>query len=90
MPCCAKTSCRAGLSNVGLAVVFHEVERGVSVLHRSIEAGATLEQLRMQAGQLQSVLENSTGSCAKANVRLHRFAILSSRHATCCWAVPGA
>ena len=51
---------RAGLSNVGLAVVFHEVERGVAVLHRSIEAGGTTEQLRMQSGQLQEVLENST------------------------------
>lgn len=51
---------RAGLSNVGLAVVFHEVERGVGVLHRTIEAGGSVEQLRLQSGQLQAVLEQST------------------------------
>ena len=51
---------RAGLSNVGLAVVFHEIERGLNVLHRTIEAGGTVDQLQLQSGQLQSVLENST------------------------------
>jgi signal transduction histidine kinase len=51
---------RAGLSNVGLAVVFHEVERGVSLLHRAVEAGADVAQLRIQSGQLQQVLEQST------------------------------
>jgi signal transduction histidine kinase/anti-sigma regulatory factor (Ser/Thr protein kinase) len=51
---------RAGLSQVGLATVFHEVERGVAVLHRSIAANAPLRELEVQAGQLQSVLETST------------------------------
>jgi signal transduction histidine kinase len=51
---------RAGLSNVGLAVVFHEVERGVAVLHRTIEAGGTVDQVRTQSAQLQAVLETST------------------------------
>lgn len=51
---------RAGLSNVGLAVVFHEVERGVAVLYRALESGGDVEQLKLQAGQLQSVLEHST------------------------------
>lgn len=55
-----ETFLRSGLSNVGLAVVFYEVERGVNVLHRTIEAGGTVEQLRIQTGQLQLVLENST------------------------------
>lgn len=51
---------RAGMSNVGLAVVFHEVERGVAVLHRTISSGGSIDQIRIQSGQLQSVLEQST------------------------------
>lgn len=51
---------RAGMSNVGLAIVFHEVERGVAVLHQTISSGGSLDQVRMQSGQLQSVLEQST------------------------------
>jgi anti-sigma regulatory factor (Ser/Thr protein kinase) len=51
---------RAGMSNVGLAVVFHEVERGVAVLHRTISSGGSIDQIRTQSGQLQSVLEQST------------------------------
>lgn len=52
---------RAGLSQVGLAVVIHEVERGVTVLSRSLEADdVDLVSLREQAGQLQGVLETST------------------------------
>jgi signal transduction histidine kinase len=52
---------RSGLSQVGLATVFHEVERGVRMLARTINDPAmTLDRLREQAGQLQGVLESST------------------------------
>jgi signal transduction histidine kinase len=51
---------RAGLSQVGLAIVFHEVERGVAVLHRAIEQGTPMPDLQQQAGQLQRILETST------------------------------
>lgn len=51
---------RAGLSQVGLALVFHEVERGVAVLHRAIEQGTSAPELQQQAGQLQHILETST------------------------------
>ncbi|MDB5526052.1 MAG: histidine kinase, gyrase and HSP90-like ATPase family protein [Rhizobium sp.] len=50
----------AGLSQVGLALVFHEIERGVGVLTRAIQAGHELSALREQAGELQRVLETST------------------------------
>ena len=51
---------RAGISQAGLAVVFHEVERGVATLARAISADQPIEELKQQAGQLQSVLEVST------------------------------
>jgi signal transduction histidine kinase len=51
---------RSGVSHAGLAVIFHEVERGVRVLTGAIsDPEVTIESLREQAGQLQSVLETS-------------------------------
>jgi len=51
---------RSGVSHAGLAVIFHEVERGVRVLTGSInDPSVTIESLREQAGQLQGVLETS-------------------------------
>lgn len=64
---------RSGMSNVGLAVVFHEVERGVATLHRTITAGGTLDQVRAQSGQLQSVLEQSTRLLRKNERAVHRL-----------------
>ncbi len=64
---------RAGMSNVGLAVVFHEVERGVAVLHRTISAGGSVEQLKTQSGQLQAVLEQSTRLLRKNERDVHKL-----------------
>lgn len=52
---------RSGVSHAGLAVIFHEVERGVRVLTGAINnPEMTIENLREQAGQLQGLLETST------------------------------
>lgn len=52
---------RSGVSHAGLAVIFHEVERGVRVLTGAIsDPEIDIESLREQAGQLQSVLETSS------------------------------
>jgi signal transduction histidine kinase len=52
---------RSGVSQVGLAIVFHEIERGISVLARSMEdPKVTMDFVRKQTGQLQAVLETST------------------------------
>ena len=64
---------RAGTSNVGLAVVFHEVERGVAVLPRTISAGGSLEQIKAQSGQLQAVLETSTRLLRKNDRAVHQL-----------------
>jgi signal transduction histidine kinase len=51
---------RSGVSHAGLAVIFHEVERGVRVLTSAIsDPDVSIESLREQAGQLQTVLETS-------------------------------
>jgi signal transduction histidine kinase len=56
-----------------LAVVFHEVERGVAVLHRTIVGGGTIDQVRDQSGQLQAVLEQSTRLLRKNEREVHRL-----------------
>ena len=48
---------RAGLSGVGLAIVFHEVEHGVRALCELIEAGGEYEAIRTRARELAGVLE---------------------------------
>jgi hypothetical protein len=54
------TMLRAGLSGMGLAVVFHEVERGVRVLHDAIEAGNKPESIQIQARELVRILDGFT------------------------------
>lgn len=48
---------RSGLSGMSLAIVFHEVERGVRVLHDSLRAGAESQLLEVQARELVRVLD---------------------------------
>ncbi len=54
------TMLRAGLSGMGLAVVFHEIEQGVRVLHDAIEAGGKLESIQVQARELVRILDGFT------------------------------
>ena len=48
---------RAGLSGVGLAIVFHEVEHGVRGLCDLIDAGGEYEVIRSRARELAGILE---------------------------------
>lgn len=54
------TMLRAGLSGVGLAVVFHEVEHGVRALCELIEGGGEYEAIRSRARELARVLGGFT------------------------------
>lgn len=54
------TMLRAGLSGMGLAVVFHEIEQGVRVLHDAIEAGTSLASVQVQARELVRILDGFT------------------------------
>ena len=48
---------RAGLSGVGLAIVFHEVEHGVRALCDLIDTGGEYEAIRSRARELAGILE---------------------------------
>lgn len=54
------TMLRAGLSGMGLAVVFHEIEQGVRVLHDAIESGTSLDSVQIQARELVRILDGFT------------------------------
>ena len=47
----------AGMSGLNLAVVFHEVERGVRALHQAISKGADMDLAARQARDLMSLLD---------------------------------
>jgi len=51
------TMLRAGLSGMGLAIVFHEIEQGVRMLHDAIEAGRSIESVQVQARELVRILD---------------------------------
>jgi len=70
---------RAGLSQVGLALVFHEVERGLDVLYDSIEQKVTLSDLSKQASELRKILEISTQLLKKGEKDKHSLKLLVKR-----------
>ena len=52
-----ETLLTAGMSGLNLAVVFHEVERGVRVLHQAIVEGRDLDAAASQAQELMRILD---------------------------------
>ena len=52
-----ETLLTAGMSGLNLAVVFHEVERGVRALHQVISEGADVERAARQARDLMGLLD---------------------------------
>lgn len=63
------TMLRAGLSGMGLAIVFHEIEQGVRVLHDAIEAGKNLESVQVQARELVRILDGFSELLRKGEQR---------------------
>lgn len=70
---------RAGISQVGLAVVFHEVERGIGALATALAGDTDIPDLKVQVGQLQAVLETSTQLLRKGDKRSHSLKQLLKR-----------
>ncbi len=85
-----ETLLAAGLSGLNLAVVFHEVERGVRMLHQVICEGADLEGAASQARDLMHLLDGfatllrrdskQQHSGRKLLAAVHRFNRLRFRH----------
>ncbi|MYA64913.1 MAG: ATP-binding protein [Gemmatimonadetes bacterium] len=85
-----ETLLTAGMSGLNLAVVFHEVERGVRVLHDVIVHGRDIEGAAEQARQLMHVLGGFSTVLRRDPKRRHRirklldaaqqFSVLRLRH----------
>ena len=70
---------RAGLSGVGLAVVFHEVEHGVRGLCELIESGGERTAVRARARELARVLEGFTELLRKGPREVNSLTKLARR-----------
>jgi len=74
-----ETMLRAGLSGMGLAVVFHEIEQGVRVLYDAIEGGGKLESIQGQARELVRILDGFTELLRKGDRRANSLKHLVRR-----------
>ncbi len=85
-----ETLLTAGMSGLNLAVVFHEVERGVRALHQFISEGADMENAALQARDLMRLLDGFATLLRRDSKQRHsgrklldamrRFNMLRFRH----------
>ncbi|WP_199178545.1 ATP-binding protein [Acidimangrovimonas sediminis] len=56
-----ETMLQAGLSGLGLATVFHEIQHGVTALLRRAKSGASVDDIVIQATELEQLLYGISG-----------------------------
>ena len=64
-----ETMLQAGLSGLGLATVFHEIQHGITSLVRRAQGGASIEAIVEQAQELQQLLGGIAGLLRKSEKR---------------------
>lgn len=85
-----ETLLSAGMSGLNLAVIFHEVERGVRALHQAIVEGADQQDTAERAHDLMRLLDGfsillrkdgrSTHTAKRLIEAVYRFNVLRFRH----------
>ena len=85
-----ETLLSAGMSGLNLAVIFHEVERGVRALHQAMSKGVDMESAVRQAQDLMRLLDGFATLLRRDSKRQHsaeklvdaarRFHVLRLRH----------
>ena len=70
---------RAGLSGLGLAIVFHEIEQGVRVLYEAIEAGTEGKLVRDRARELVRILDGFSELLRKGESKKNSLVPSASR-----------
>ena len=85
-----ETLLSAGMSGLNLAVVFHEVERGVRALHQVISEGADMDSAASHARDLMHLLDGFSTLLRRDSKQQHtgrklveaarRFSMLRFRH----------
>lgn len=66
-----ETLLSAGMSGLNLAVVFHEVERGVRALYQAIAEGKDMDSAARQAKELMQLLDGFTALLRKDSQKQH-------------------
>ena len=66
-----ETLLSAGMSGLNLAVVFHEVERGVRALHQVITEGTDVKEAARQAQDLMHLLDGFAALLRRDSKKLH-------------------
>ena len=66
-----ETFLSAGMSGLNLAVIFHEVERGVRMLHHAISKNTDMESAKEQAGQLMRLLDGFAALLRRSEKKEH-------------------
>ena len=66
-----ETLLAAGMAGLNLAVVFHEVERGVRALHRVVSEGTDLDSAARQARDLTRLLDGFATLLRRDSVQQH-------------------
>ena len=66
-----ETLLSAGMSGLNLAIIFHEVERGVRALHQVISEGADIEEAARQARDLMHLLDGFSVLLRRDSKKLH-------------------
>ena len=64
-----ETMLQAGLSGLGLATVFHEVQHGVTSLLRRAKSGVSIDEIIGQAQELEQLLGGISGLLRKSEKR---------------------
>ncbi len=65
-----ETMLHAGMSNLSLQIVFHEVVRGVKALSQSAASGSSLKEVQAQAEHLDKLLDNITDILRQDPIKL--------------------
>ena len=68
----------AGMSGLNLAVVFHEVERGVRTIHQVITEGADINEAARQTQELMRILDGFSALLRRDSKKLHKASRLIS------------
>lgn len=60
---------KAGMAGLNLAVIFHEIERGIRALHSSISEGVAIPLIEEQARELMDLFEGISGLLRRKSSR---------------------
>lgn len=74
-----ETMLQAGLSGLGLATVFHEIEHAVTAISRTAKKGGSMEQVMEQARELEQLLSGVSSLLRSSEKKEHKISDLVNK-----------